>query len=333
MSSESSTDSADGHAALRRGRLLVLAAALLWSTSGLFMKSPPLAALPQETGGLVVACFRALAAALMLAPVVRWKQARFRPGLIPMVVAFAAMNLLFITAMTLTTAAAAIFLQYTGIVWAAVLGVFLLGERLDRGGVVAAVCALAGIGWIVAAAGAGQLAGTVVGLASGLSYGCVVLMLRFLRDEDSSWLVLLNLACAGLLLLPWVLPLKPQLTAGQWGLIVLLGLFQMGVPYVLFARGVRTLRSQEASLLALIEPILNPLWVWLCWGEAADSATLTGGALILLGLGLKYTIFLPGGLANRRAVLSVAAAEANGVTVATAAAPEPDQTGSTDHSS
>jgi hypothetical protein len=93
-----------------RGRLLLLAAALLWSTSGLFLKSPPLAALPVETRGPVLACYRALFAAAFLAPFVRRGSIRFRPMLIPMVVSFAAMNVLFVSAMTRTTAAAAIFL-------------------------------------------------------------------------------------------------------------------------------------------------------------------------------------------------------------------------------
>ena len=276
---------------LRRGRLLVLAAALMWSTSGLFLKSPPLAALAGDFSGPLIACFRALIAGALLAPLVRWKRARFRPALIPMMLTFSAMNVLFITSMTLTTAAAAIFLQYTGIVWAAVLGTMVLGERLDRGGVVAAGCALVGICWIVASAGSGQMAGTLIGLASGLSYGGVVLALRYLREEDSSWLVLLNLSASGLVLLPWVLPLRMSLSGSQWALIVLLGVFQMGVPYLLFAGGVRYLRSQEESLLCLIEPVLNPLWVWLAWGERVESAVLAGGACILLGLGLRYTLF------------------------------------------
>src|SRR5215475_8893007 len=90
-----------------RDRLLLLAAAVLWSTSGLLMKSPPLEAIPVDERGPLVACFRALLAGLCLAPFVNWKQARFHRRMIPMAMAFAAMNFLFITAMTRTTAAAA----------------------------------------------------------------------------------------------------------------------------------------------------------------------------------------------------------------------------------
>src|SRR5690349_2934623 len=107
-----------------RGRMLLLAAAVLWSTSGLFLKSPPLARIPQFERGPVLACYRALFAAAFLAPFVSRAAIRFRPALVPMSLSFAAMNLLFVTAMTRTTAGAAIFLQYTSTVWAFALGWF-----------------------------------------------------------------------------------------------------------------------------------------------------------------------------------------------------------------
>jgi drug/metabolite transporter (DMT)-like permease len=77
----------------------------------------------------------------------------------------------------------------------------------------------------------------------------------------------------------------------QWLLIALLGVVQMGLPYVLAARGVALVTVQEAALLFLLEPILNPLWVWLCWGESAGWQTLIGGGLILGGLAIRYAVW------------------------------------------
>jgi drug/metabolite transporter (DMT)-like permease len=65
----------------------------------------------------------------------------------------------------------------------------------------------------------------------------------------------------------------------------------MGLPYVIFARGLKWIPPQEAGLILLIEPLLNPTWVWLCWGEAISSSTAVGGGLILFGLALRYTVF------------------------------------------
>jgi drug/metabolite transporter (DMT)-like permease len=277
---------------VRRGRLLLLGAALLWSTSGFFLKSPPLASLPDETRGPVLACYRALFAAAFLIPFVRPRSVRFRPMLIPMAISFASMNFLFVTAMTRTTAAAAIFLQYTSTVWAFLFGFVFLKERVDRGNLIALVCALAGIVWIVAAEqSSAHFTGNLIALASGLAYAGVMLSLRSLRGEDAAWLIALNHIVSGLVLLPWVLTLHVSLDGRQWLLVALLGILQMALPYVLFARGVRTMPTQEAALLTLIEPILNPLWVWIFWGEHPGTATCIGGGLILGGLAIRYLLF------------------------------------------
>jgi drug/metabolite transporter, DME family len=279
---------------LRRARLLLVGAAVLWSTSGLFVKSPPLERLPLEDRGPVLACFRALFAAAVLAPFVKGAHVRWRPMLLPTALSFALMNVLFVTAMTRTTAAAAIFLQYTSAVWAALIGALFLRERMDRGGVVALVCAVAGIAWIVAAESRPEhSAGNLIALASGAAYAGVVVGLRLLRTEAAAWLVVLNHAIAGLVLLPWVLGRGVALDAAQWALVALLGVLQMGLPYILFARAVRTVTAQEAALVTLLEPILNPCWVWLVWGETPSGATIVGGALILGGLSLRYTLFRP----------------------------------------
>lgn len=277
-----------------RGRLLLLAAAVLWSTSGALVKSPPLAALDESYRGPLLACYRALFAAMFLAPFVKPSAIRWRPALIPMVISFAAMNVLFITALTKTTAAAAIFLQYTSVVWAPIMGLFLLGERIDRGTAIALLGGVCGIGWIVAADWDGQyFTGNLIALGSGLAYAGIVVTLRILRDENSAWLVALNHLVSGLILLPWILTLDASLTAAQWALIAVLGILQMATPYVLFARGVRDVRTQEAALITLIEPLLNPLWVWLLWGEEVGSATWIGGAFILGGLAVRYLVFPP----------------------------------------
>ena len=284
-----------------RGRLLLLAAAVLWSLSGLLVKSPPLQELSVACRGPILACGRGLFAALFLLPFVRWRSVRWRPMLVPMVVAFASMNLLFVTAMTRTTAAAAIFLQYTSTPWAFLLGLVFLRERIDRGNLVALVFALAGIASIVAGDWNGaNFAGNILALGSGFCYAVVVFSLRWLRDEDSAWLVMLSHLVAGLVLLPWVLSFGVTLTAPQWGLTALLGIVQMALPYVLFARGVRWVTTQEAALLTMIEPVLNPFWVWLFWREAVGDTTWIGGSLILGGLAVRYAL-LP-----RRAVQAAA---------------------------
>jgi len=298
MDSTESTDiSTAGQAspqALLRGRLLLVAAAVLWSISGVVVKSPQLVAIDESHRGPLLACYRAWFAAACLIPLVRFSAIRWRPMLIPLVLGFAALNVLYLTALTKTTAAAAIFLQYTSIVWATLFGRVFLGERIERGNLVAILCSLVGIGWIVAADWNGErFVGNLIALGAGFTYGGVVFCLRVLRDEDSAWLIALSHVAAGLLLLPLVWSIPLSLTGGQWGLIAALGILQMGLPYMLFARGVRHVKTQEAALIPLLEPILNPFWVWLMWREEVASATWVGGALIVGGLAIRYLLDPP----------------------------------------
>jgi drug/metabolite transporter (DMT)-like permease len=275
-----------------RDRLLLVAAAVLWSTSGLLVKSPPLEGLPLDDRGPLIACFRALFAGLCLVPFVHWKKARMRARMLPMVVAFAAMNFLFVAAMTRATAAAAIFLQYTGIGWAFLFGALFLKETITRANLVALAFALAGIAWIVGGQWRGsQFAGTLLALGSGLAYGAVIVSLRAMREEDSAWMVVLNHLVSAAVLIPWVASRGLIPSGQQWTMLILLGAFQMGLPYLLFARGVAGVPTQEAGLITLLEAVLNPFWVWLFWREDVATSTWLGGGLILTGLLVRYVVF------------------------------------------
>jgi len=295
------TPQIDSH--LRRGRLLLIAAALLWSASGVVLKSPPLVNwdVPLESRGPILACYRAAFALVFLLPFVRWKRIRWRPALLPMAFCFGVMNLLYITALTRTTAAAAIFLQYTASIWAFVFGWLFLKERIDRGNLLALLLAVAGIGWIVAGDWGGpNTAGNLMALGAGLSYAGVILCLRQLRDEDSAWLIFLDHVVSVAILLPWVVVAgRVEIDAVQWSLIAALGITSMALPYVVFARGIRHVPTQEAGLLLLLEPILNPVWVALAWGEENPVEVWIGGGLILSGLAIRY-LLIPAGRALRR---------------------------------
>ncbi|QDU48731.1 DMT family transporter [Gimesia panareensis] len=287
------TDDVD-HGKLFRARLLVLLASVLWSLSGLFIKSPPFQSIPADDRGLILACYRALFAGLFLLPLVRVRYIRWRPALIPLLIAFAAMNVLFVTAMTRTSAAAAIFLQNTSVVWAMLFGYFLLQERIERGSILAILIVLSGIFCIVAGDWAGEnFDGNLIALISGVCYALVVTFFRILRDEHPAWLVALCLLTSAAIVAPWVWKLGITLTGQQFFLLALLGAVQLGTPYVVFSHAVKTVNSQEASLLVLTEPILNPIWVWLFWGETVSVSTFVGCTLIIAGLFVRFLLFRP----------------------------------------
>jgi drug/metabolite transporter (DMT)-like permease len=269
------------------GRLCVVAAAVLWSSSGLFAKAPIFDDWPLQNRGVLLAFWRAMFAGLLLIPAVRRPQWDIK--LIPLCLAFTAMNVTYLSAMTETTAANAIWLQSTAPWWVFLVGVVVLRQPFPRSELFPLLIGGVGLAIILwfQTQGADRN-GVLLGLVSGFSYSGVVMSLRSLRSHDAVWLVVVcHLAAAGALS-PYVAHVG--VWPDSWQLLVLacFGLLQMALPYVLFARGLRAITSQEATGIGLLEPILLPLWVFLVWGEEPAGSTLFGGALILTGLGLRY---------------------------------------------
>jgi drug/metabolite transporter, DME family len=277
------------------GRLQLLLAALSWSTSGMFVKSPMIAAFPAEWRGMILAGYRAAFAACILAPLVPWRRFRWRWPMLPMMLAYAAMNVTFLSAMTHTTTAAAIFLQYTCIGWAFLLGMFLLREQATTGDWVSLLFAAAGVGWILSAEWSGVgTTGNLLAVLSGFCYAIVMLCMRAMRDEDGRALVVLCNAAGAVCLMPFLVGSPVTVTPMQWGIVAAMGVLQLGIPYLLFASAVKHVTAQEASLITLVEAVLNPMWVWMLWGETASVHTWIGGGIILVGLALRYTVFESG---------------------------------------
>ncbi|MAT14564.1 MAG: hypothetical protein CMJ46_04760 [Planctomyces sp.] len=278
------------------GISFILMTSVMWSTSGAFVKSPPFAEMPADTRGLFLACFRAMFAGIFLFPLALRGRFSWERTMGWMLLSFAVMNITFITAMSYTTAAAAIFLQCTSALWAPIMGVFFLGESFSRAHKFGLVPIVLGIVlfvfWDLRPE---YLIGNLLALISGVAYAGVVVTLRRLRDHNPFYLAALNNFLSGLVVLPWLLfagffsgPHAPETI--HWVLAVAMGIVQLGLPYVLFSFGLKRVTAGEASLLVLIEPILNPLFVWLMWSIPVLMRDVWGGAFILTGLALRYLL-------------------------------------------
>lgn len=295
-----------------RARLLVVLSAVLWSLGSVFMRllrEPLGLGLDTPTLSPVqIAFYRGLFGGIVMLAFVRRADIAFRPRMLGMVVAFAVMSGMYLSALD-GPAANAIFLQNTAPVWVYVFAVFLLGERIDRRGWLAVLLAAAGAAVIVAgnwphnlqeeAARDKQAIQLFLGLGSGVVYALVVLFLRVLRDHSAAWLVTLNLLGTALTLGLFVLLTDGPTAFASWvttpstkqvAVLVAFGAGQMALPYWLFTRGLRYISPQEAAIITLIEPLLNPLWAYLIT-PAKDTPNvwmLAGGTLILLALAWRY---------------------------------------------
>jgi drug/metabolite transporter (DMT)-like permease len=256
-----------------RSRLLLLAAAVLWSTAGAAIKRCGLDGW-QISGG------RSLVAAVFLLLAVR--EARVRPSLRVLLVsiAYAFTVVLFVLATKLTTAANAIFIQDTAPLFVLLLSPWLLGERPTRGELLAVPVYGAGLGlFFLDELTAGQVAGNLVALASGVAFAFSIVGLRLLRHDGPAALVWGNLIAAAAALPLWAA--GPAATPLDLALLAYLGVFQLGLAYLAFSRGVTGTPAVEASLLILLEPVLNPIWTFLFAGERPGPWAIAGGAVVL----------------------------------------------------
>lgn len=269
-------------------RLIVLAAALLFSTGGAAIKAISLSSWQ-------IAGFRSGIAAValwMLLP--SWRRC-WAPRVVLVGAAYAATLVLYVTANTLTTAANAIFLQTTAPLYVLLLGPPLLGESNARRDYTAVSLLAAGLVALLMGADAAQrtapdpLRGDLVAAASGVTWGLALLGLRWLAREPSEagydpagGAVVAGNAIAFGVCLPFALPVAG--TATDWALVSYLGFFQIGLAYVALVRGVRGLRALDVSLLIVLEPLLNPAWAWLVHAETPGAASLAGCGLILAGV-------------------------------------------------
>lgn len=256
-----------------QSRLSLLAAAFLWSTAGAAMKICQLS-------GWQIAGGRALVAGIFSFLAVR--SARRLPNLpvLATAVGYAATVILFAVANKLTTAANAIFIQSTAPLWIVLLSPRLLGERPSRAELLTIPIYAVGLFcFFLDDLSPGQQVGNWVALGAGLAFATCVIGLRAVRERGPSALVYGNWIAALVTAPLWLLEPAPALS----DLLVLgyLGVFQLGLAYLCFTRGVARTPALEASLLVLLEPVLNPLWTFLVVGERPGRWAFIGGGIVL----------------------------------------------------
>jgi drug/metabolite transporter (DMT)-like permease len=209
------------------------------------------------------------------------------------------MNYTYLTAMAKGSAANAIWLQCTAPVWVLLIGVLVFRERAIGLDWLLVGFSAAGVAVILYFESRGKsLEAVLWGLASGVFYAGVVLSLRQLRDMESAWIVGVNHLTTACVLAPFAFVGNYFPSGIQWWFLAGLGMLQMGLPYVLFARGLKSIPGHEATGIGLMEPLLVPVWVYWAWGDQPAWWTLVGGGLILVGLAIRYLVPLGSAAGN-----------------------------------
>ena len=258
----------------RRAVLMLLATAVLWSLGGVLIKWV-------HWNPLAIAGMRSLIGGVVIALIFR-KELKFTGSFeqLGAAAAYAGTVVLFVVANKLTTAANAILLQYTAPIYVALFSPWFLGERARGNDWLSLAVILVGMllffGDELSLDG---YLGNGVALASGFCFAWLTLFLRRHRGESAMSALVLGNLLAGLIGLPFMFQSMPD--AMGWVGLLLLGVVQLGLPYVMYALALRHVRAVEGILLPMIEPVLNPVWVFLLLGETPGPLALLGGAIIL----------------------------------------------------
>ena len=264
------------------GQAAVVVTAFLWSTSGLLIKLLP-------WHPIVITGLRSLLAAIFIL-IVRLivpppKGTKNQPlPLVAGAVAYVFTMFTFVIANKLTTSANAILLQYSAPAWAALLGWLLIKEKPHWehwGALVLISCGLLLFFTDSSGLGAGALTGDALALLSGVLLGANSVFLRMMKEGNPRDSMLLAHAMCAVMSVPFIFLYPPSLSVPSVLTILYMGFFQIGLASVLFAYGLTKISAVQAMLIAILEAILNPVWVLVVKGEKPTLPALAGGLIII----------------------------------------------------
>ncbi len=283
-----------------RGRALaaLTACALLWSTGGLLIKLV-------DWNPFALAGMRSLIGGLLVLAVLRKPRFTWSFAQIAAAVCYAGCMVGFVAANKLTAAANAIMLQYTAPVYAAVMGWIFLREKASAVDWITIAVVLGGmVLFFLDKLSTGGMTGNIIAIVSGVFFAGAMVALRSQKDGSPLESVLLSHGITFLVSIPFLWQSVPRSSSGSVALgvvgVLLLGVFQIGIPSFLLTYGVRRVSALQTLLTSVLEPIFNPVWVFLAIGETPAPRALVGGAIILAAVTVRSVLTL------RRAALPAA---------------------------
>jgi drug/metabolite transporter (DMT)-like permease len=263
----------------RKAILFLVIAATLWSTSGVLIKM-------MDWQPIAILAARSLFASLVFLVYLRRLPTRFNRWQLLAAGASILTQFLFITSTKLTTAANAIFLQYTAPIYIVLLAFWFLREKPSRTDWVSMFIIFLGLllffGDKLSTNG---LYGNILAILSGVTSAVMVVSFRAQKDGAPAESILIASLVTAILGFPFVL--KETWTVTNWTIIAYLGIFQIGLAFVFFTKAIKHIPALEANLVGTLEPVLNPLWVFLFLGESMGSFALIGGLVVLSGVTLS----------------------------------------------
>ncbi|MCK4924337.1 MAG: DMT family transporter [Spirochaetes bacterium] len=253
--------------------------AVLWSSGGVLIKLI-------DWNPLAIAGMRSAVAAALIMIVVRKPKFHFSPVQIGGAISFSATVICFVSATKLTTAANAILLQYTAPVYTALFAWRFLGERTSWVDWATIAVVFGGVTlFFLDDLSRGGYIGNILALLAGVAHAWLGLFLRKQKDASPYESILLGNMLTAVIGLPFML--GASLSILDWTGLALLGVFQLGFSYILYAYAIKRVRALDAMLIFMIEPILSPIWVFLVVGESPGRWAIVGGAVVIISVTIR----------------------------------------------
>ncbi len=267
----------------QKGILAILIAAILWSTGGIFIKFTTLA--PMQ-----ISFFRGLFAAVVF--LIAFKSELLKANIFTFVNAgfYAAVLILYVIATKTTTAANAVFLQYTAPIYVLIFEPLINKTKYEKINIITII--VTSLGMLLFFTGklsSGNFYGNIIALLSGVAFAAFLLGMRKNKKEHQFVSIFYGNIFV-VLISTYSLFEIDTLSLSNLLMVSYLGIFQIGVAYIIFAYGLKRVLAVEASLISMIEPVLNPIWVLIGYGEVPSVMAIIGGVIILFAISVRAFI-------------------------------------------
>jgi drug/metabolite transporter (DMT)-like permease len=264
--------------------IFLLCTAILWSTGGFLIKFI-------EWHPIAIAGGRSIIAALIMWVYVKKPKFTWSNIQIMGAVAYAFTVILFVIANKLTTAANTILLQYTGPIYVALFSYWFLKEKITSIDWITILAVILGMTlFFIEKLSPDGILGNFIAILAGIAFAWLALCLRKQKDESPLESLILGNILTAIIGLPFIIDTGIPSQQSMIALFVL-GIFQLGIPYILYSKAVKYVSALDAVLIPILEPILNPLWVFLLLGESIGMWPMIGGAIIIVAITTRSILY------------------------------------------
>ncbi|MFZ4568400.1 MAG: DMT family transporter [Bacteroidota bacterium] len=264
--------------------IFLLCTAILWSTGGFLIKFI-------EWHPIAIAGGRSIIAALIMWAYVKKPKFTWSNIQIMGAVAYAFTVILFVIANKLTTAANTILLQYTGPIYVALFSYWFLKEKITSIDWITILTVILGMTlFFIEKLSPDGILGNFIAILAGIAFAWLALCLRKQKDGSPLESLILGNILTAIIGLPFIIDTGIPSQQSMIALFVL-GIFQLGIPYILYSKAVKYVSALDAVLIPVLEPILNPLWVFLLLGESIGMWPMIGGAIIIVAITTRSILY------------------------------------------